>query len=228
VDLLPRIRLSGAEALAPALDTALGLALLGLRPAAERLDLARAVRAESERRPEGTASRLPLLVGAGAAALVVVLLLLFGFGGGDRDLAAAASRAQADVRQLQTRRQQVAAQVKLLSAAVNPDHSYLDVLNDVSALAGSDVWLTEYTYQRGRPVVIRGLARSDEAVSRLLEGLRRSPALTSVALGSVMQAELDKKEKLSVVQFTITGTLQGDQPLEMRRSRRARPATTVQ
>src|SRR5205807_4346426 len=39
VALLPRGRLPGGEALSPSLDTALGLALLGLRPAAERLDL---------------------------------------------------------------------------------------------------------------------------------------------------------------------------------------------
>jgi Tfp pilus assembly protein PilN len=218
--LLPRGRLPGDEALSPSLDTSLGLALLGLRPAAERLDLARAVRGETERRATGPARRLPMLVGAGAAALGVVVLLLFGPGAGNRELAAAASRAQADVRQLTTRRQQLETQVRQLSGAITPAHSYLDVLNDVSAQSGPDVWLTQYTYQRGRPVVIQGTARSNEAVARLVEGLRRSPHLDQVALGSVTRAEIDKKNKVSVVQFTITGSLPGDQPLEGRRSRR--------
>src|SRR5438270_3543485 len=100
VALLPRGRLPGGGALSPSLDTALGLALLGLRPAAERLDLARALRTDTERRAAGPARRLPVLVGAGAAAVGVALLLLFGPGAGDRDLAAAASRAQADARRL--------------------------------------------------------------------------------------------------------------------------------
>jgi Tfp pilus assembly protein PilN len=218
---LPTGRLSGGEELSPALDTALGLALLGLRPAAERLDLARAVRVEAEWRATGPARRLPFLAAAGAAALGVTLLLLFGPGSGDRDLAAAASRAQADARQMASRRKQLETQVRLLSGAVSPAHSYLDVLNDVSGLVGPDAWLTQYIYDRGRPIVIRGSARSNEAVARLVEGLRRSPHLERVALGSVTRAETDK---VPVVQFVITGSLLGDQPLEVRRSRRARIA----
>jgi Tfp pilus assembly protein PilN len=156
--------------------------------------------------------------------LAVVLALLFGPGAGDRDLASAASRAQADVRQLTTRRKQVETQVRMLTGAVAPEHSYLDVLNDVSALAGADVWLTQYSYDRGRPIVIRGTARSNDAVARLVEGLRRSRHLARVDLGSVTRADTDKsKNKISVVQFMISGTLQGDQPLQMRRSRAVRP-----
>src|SRR5262249_3643971 len=143
---LPRGRIPGGEELSPALDTALGLALLGLRPATERLDLARAVRVETERRAPGPARRLSFLAAAGAAALGVALLLLFGPGAGDRDLASAASRAQADARQMASRRKQVETQVRMLSGAVTPEHSYLDVLNDVSGLVGPDVWLTQYTY----------------------------------------------------------------------------------
>jgi Type IV pilus assembly protein PilM len=216
---LPRAGLSGGEELSPAQDTALGLALLGLRPASERLDLARVVRVETERRATGPARRLPFLVGAGAAAVGVALLVMFGPGAGDRDLAAAASRAQADARQMASQRDQLETRVRLLSTAVTPAHSYLDVLNDVSGQVGPDVWLTQYTYDRGRPIVIRGTARTNEAVARLVEGLRRSPHLERVALGSVTRAELDRASKLSVVQFMITGSLKGDQPLEVRRSR---------
>src|SRR5262249_45306167 len=153
------------------------LALLGLRPAAERLDLGRTVRVETERHATGPARRLPLLVGAGVAVPAGVLLLTFGAGAGGRGLAAAPSLARAEVRQLTSRRQQVEKQVQMLTGAVAPAHSYLDVLNDVSALAGSDIWLTQYTYDRGRPIVIRGTARTNNAVARLVEGLRRSPHL---------------------------------------------------
>lgn len=219
--LLPRGRLPGGGGLSPSHDTALGLALLGLRPATARLDLARAVRVEAERGATGPARRLPVLVGAGAAALAAVLLLLRP-GAGDRALAAAASRAQADVRQLASRRKQRETQVRQLTGAVCPLHSYLDVLNDVSALLGPDAWLTQYSYQRGRPIVIRGAARSNEAVARLVEGLRRSPHLQRVALGSVTRSDTVRKEQVSVVQFTISGSLAGDLPLELRRSRGAR------
>ena len=116
--------------------------------------------------------------------------------------------------------------MRLLSAAITPAHSYLDVLNDVSAQSGPDVWLTQYTYQRGRPVVIRGTARSNEAVARLVEGLRRSPHLERVALGSVTRA--DNKDKVTVVQFAVTGTLLDDQPLQARRSRGTRAPSTRQ
>jgi Tfp pilus assembly protein PilN len=205
------------------------MALLGLRPAGERLDLTRAVRAETAGRAATPARRLPVLIGAGAVVLVVVLLLLFGPGAGDRDLAAAASRAQADVRQLSTKRQQVESQVRMLTGAVTPEHSYLDVLNDVSALAGSDIWLTQYTYDRGKPIMIHGTARSDDAVARLVEGLRRSRHLDRVELGSVTRPDTDKsKNPISVVQFTITGVLHGDLPLQPRRSHAARPVTPKQ
>jgi Tfp pilus assembly protein PilN len=215
--LLPRDRLPGAEALPPSFDTALGLALLGLRPPMERLDLARAIRVDANRQAAGPARRLPLLAGAGAATLGIAALLLFGPGTGDRDLAAAASRAQADVRQLASRRQKLEDQVRQLSGAVIPAHSYLDVLNDVSALLGADAWLTQFTYQRGRPIVIRGTARSNDAVARLVEGLRRSPHLERAALSSVTRPET---QEVSLVQFAITGSLRGDQPLAVRRSRR--------
>src|SRR5262249_15123807 len=155
-------------------------------------DLARAVRVETERRAPGPARRLSFLAAAGAAALGVALLLLFGPGAGDRDLASAASRAQADARQMASRRKQVETQVRMLSGAVTPEHSYVDVLNDVSGLVGPDVWLTQYTYDRGRPIVIRGAARSNEAVARLVEGLRRSPHLDGVTLGPVTRAETNK------------------------------------
>ena len=123
-------------------------------------------------------------------------------------------------------RKQVEDQVRLLSGAVRPTHSYLDVLNDVSALSGPDAWLTQFTYDRGRPIVIRGAAKTSEAVARLVEGLRRSPHLERVALGSVTRA--DNKDKVTVVQFTVTGTLLDDQPLQARRSRGTRAPSTRQ
>ena len=47
-------------------------------------------------------------------------------------------------------------------------------------------------------------------------------AAERVDLGSVTRADTDKsKNKISVVQFMITGTLRGDQPLKMRRTRAA-------
>src|SRR6185369_15595567 len=100
--------------------------------------------------------RLPVLVVAGAAALGLVLLLLGGPSPQDRQLAAEASRAQTEVKQLATRRGQLESRVQELTGAVVPRHSYLDVLNEFSAQAGPEIWLTQFTYDRGRPLVIRG------------------------------------------------------------------------
>jgi Tfp pilus assembly protein PilN len=218
VKLLPRedgrfAFLPGGESLAPEFDLALGLALLGLRPASERLDLARLVRPVPAEGSAGRARRVPVLAGVGAAGVAAALLLFALPGAGDRELAAAAQRARSDARQLAARRQQMEERVRVLHGAVVPQHSYLDVLNDVSALAGPDVWLTQFTYDRGRPIVIRGAARSSAAVAGLVEGLRNSRHLERVTLGAVTQSAEEKR----YVQFTVTGALSGDAPLQARR-----------
>jgi type IV pilus assembly protein PilM len=212
VAVLPRSPFAGEADLAPELDTALGLALLGLRPAAERLDLARQVRpvttsGASQRRSSS------LLAGLGVSAVAAAVLLLLP-SSGDRELAAAAARARSDVRQLAERRSQLVERARILHGAVAPAHSYLDVLNDVSALAGPDIWLTQFTYDRGRPIVIRGAARSRAAVARLVEGLRNSGHLERVVLGTVTQSA---QEKGNTVQFTVNGVLRADAPLQARR-----------
>jgi Tfp pilus assembly protein PilN len=215
---LPPVALAGVEALPPSFDRALGLALMGLRPTAERIDLGRQVQTTSEAAAPGPARRLPLIVGAGAVAVAAAFLLL-GPGAGDPGLAAAAARAQAEARQIATRRTEVEGRVRQLAVAVAPPHSYLDVLNEVSRLSGPDAWLTQFAYDRGRPLVIHGAALSNEAVGRLVDGLRASPHLEQVALGSVTRAET---KEIAFVQFTITGTLRGDAPLETKRARRSR------
>jgi hypothetical protein len=215
---LPREALGGGEALAPSLDAAFGSALIGLRPATERVDLARQVAAVRETTAPGPARRLPFLVGAGVAVIAAAFWLL-GPGGGGSDLAVAAARAQLDARTVAKRRAEVEGQVRQLSGVVTPAHSYLDVLNDVSRLSGSDAWLTQFTYDRGRPVVIRGAALSNEAVERIVEGLRASPHMDQVTLGSVMRTET---KEMALVQFTITGLVRGDAPLEKKRTRGAR------
>jgi Tfp pilus assembly protein PilN len=220
VGLLSRGEMAGGEELMPSLDTALGLALIGLRPAPDRLDLARQVRPVVRADAVGPVRRVRILAGVGAATVVATILLLRLPGAGDRELATAASRAQADARQLATRRRQAEERVRLLRGAVIPAHSYLDVLNDVSALAGPDVWLTQFTYDRGRPIVIRGAAKSNLAVARLVEGLRGSRHLERVTLGSVTQTETKESRYM---QFAISGTLRGDMPLEpTKRGARAR------
>jgi hypothetical protein len=222
---LPRADLPGGDELLPGQDVALGLALLGLRPPPERLDLARAVRATAEAGRAAPARRVPILAAGAAGAAGVLLLVLFGPGAGDRELAQAATRAQADARRLATRRTEMEGRARLLTGAVVPTHSYLDVLNDVSALAGPDAWLTHFTYDRGRPVVIRGAARSSDAVARLAEGLRRSPHLERVTLGSVTRSAADETGTL---QFTISGSLPGDAPLEARRRSAARSSRSTE
>jgi Tfp pilus assembly protein PilN len=215
---LPRGALPGGEELTPALDTALGLALLGLRPATQRLDLARQAHLATQATTPGPARRVPLLAGVGAMAVVAAVLLLALPSAGERELAAAASRAQRDAREMAALLRRSEDRARLLQGAVTPAHSYLDVLNDVSATAGGEVWLTQFTYDRGRPIVIRGAALSNDAVARLVEGLRRSRHLEQVALGPVTRSEAKEK---SFVQFTITGLVRGDAPLAARRRQRS-------
>jgi Tfp pilus assembly protein PilN len=218
VALLPRDAVEGAEELPRSVDLALGLALLGLRPAEGAVDLGRGVRTVSMEAASRPGRRLPALVGAGAAALALALLLLGGPGPEERQLAAAAARAQAEVRQLATRRGELEGRVRNLTGAVVPRHSYLDVLNEVSALAGAEIWLTQFTYDRGRPITIRGAARSSSAVARVVERLRGSPHLQQVTLGAMTVPESSES---NVVQFTIQGTLRGDTVLQAPRQRRS-------
>lgn len=225
VALLPRAGIEGAEPLSRSLDLALGLALLGLRAhgphTVDAIDLGRSVRAAAEASASRPHRNLPILAGVGVAAVAIAFLLLNGPSPEDRQLASAASRAQAEVKLLATRREQLTGRVRTLTGAVAPRHSYLDVLNEVSTLAGSQIWLTQFSYDRGRPIVIRGSAKSSAAVASAVERLRGSPHLQQVALGAMTTSETNKT---GVVQFTIEGTLRGDAPLQAARRRRA-PST---
>jgi Tfp pilus assembly protein PilN len=185
------------------------------------VDLARRIRSTPDPAVPRTRSRLPVLAGVGAAAVGIALLLLSGPSAEDRALATAASRAQAEVRQLAAKRGQLEARSRELTGAVAPRHSYLDVLNEVSRLAGREIWLTQFSYDRGRPIVIRGNARTNAAVGRLAEGLRASPHMVNVSLGALTVAEISQTP---VVQFTILGTLRDDVALEAPRRRQTRQA----
>jgi Tfp pilus assembly protein PilN len=215
VALLQRDGIEGAETLPRSLDLALGLALMGMRAPGsspwDGVNLAQRARVSVDATAPHKHHRVPWLAGVGAAAVGIALLYFAGPTAKDLILARAASRAQTEAKQLATRRSEMQDSVQKLAAAITPEHSYLDVLNEVSTLVGSQIWLMQFTYDRGHPVVIRGAARTNTAVTHLVEGLRVSPHLETVTLGSMTESEVGK---IPVVQFIIEGNLRGDARLE--------------
>jgi len=86
----------------------------------------------------------------------------------------------------------------------------------------SEGYLFEYLHDirpHNAPLFVRAARGSPE---RLVEGLRNSQHLERVLLGAVTQSA---EEGQNTVQFTVTGVLRGDAPLQARRrgsSRRTR------
>lgn len=159
-------------------------------------------------------ARLAVLV---AAAAVVVCALIWN----DRQEAAdKVKRAQAvftkDLRGLTTRREaalRTAANAKSalveIERAFEPAQPISDVLSVISNAVPQDVWLTGVNYERGKPLVLRGVARSNEAVGIFLDGLTANERFRDVKLVFANQAMI---ESTNVVQFSMSAHVVGNLP----------------
>jgi Tfp pilus assembly protein PilN len=79
-----------------------------------------------------------------------------------------------------------------------------------SALAPSDVWLTGVTFERGKPLLVRGTALSGASVAAYLQSLSGQSRFRDVKLVFANDATI---ETTQVQQFSISAHAVGNLPL---------------
>ncbi len=97
-----------------------------------------------------------------------------------------------------------------LSRALMPAQRTSDVLTAFSNALPPSVWLVGYSFERGKPVQVRGTAKTSLDVKAYLANLEKESRLRDVRLSF---ANVGKIDDIPVVQFSITGTPVGNLPL---------------
>lgn len=207
---------------------AAGQALRGLGRGASKLDL---VPEEIER--ERTAARIKARIKAVVAAVLALVALAAYFGSGviaehqreQKILRELNRRAEAVVQQanrLQARRLFLANQLSALQEALYPQYPILDVIREISDRAPQGVWLTGITFEKGKPLTVRGAALSHTLAATYADELKRSPCFVEVNAGYSNEVTIGDKK---IVQFSITCVVKGNEP-KTRRTGTARTTTT--
>lgn len=109
-----------------------------------------------------------------------------------------------------------------ITDALQPKQYATDVLSAVSNRVNADLWLTGLTFERGRPLQLRGIAKTSAGVTTFVQSLAGEPRLRDVRLLFANESTI---EETRVVQFAVTAHVIGNFPLsepgsDKRRSRR--------
>ncbi len=100
-------------------------------------------------------------------------------------------------------------QAQALRAALRPEHPWVNVLNELAALAPQGVWLTGIDVERGKPLTIRGTALQPGLAADFAAALARSRLLDRAQLNYASDAEMKEQH---VTQFGITALVRGNVP----------------
>jgi len=122
-------------------------------------------------------------------------------------LADAASKASREADRLRGRQRALLTEVRALRSALKPLHPWVDVLNELAALAPEGVWLTGVELERGKPLVVRGTALKAEQAADFASVLAQSRLLEQAELSYANDAEINQRR---VVQFGITALVRGN------------------
>jgi len=106
---------------------------------------------------------------------------------------------------------------QLLDRAFRPAQKASDVVGALTALTPSEIWLTGMTFDRGKPVQLRGTAMSGDAVARYLEKLSGQKRFRDVKLLFANDALIDETK---VNHFSISLHAVGNIPLVEARNQR--------
>jgi Tfp pilus assembly protein PilN len=98
----------------------------------------------------------------------------------------------------------------LLNAAFQPAQQPSDILKVISGLLPQDTWLTGVTFERGKPLIIRGTSKKSTLVSAYLVDLGKQNRFRDVRLTYVNTGDIDGTP---IVQFSITTFPVGNLPL---------------
>ncbi|MGE0001576.1 MAG: PilN domain-containing protein [Fimbriimonadaceae bacterium] len=157
-----------------------------------------------------------------AGLLWVAALVLGGLAWLDRDEAAALARERnakhkstmdrldSTAGLLSERRVRLEEVSKLVAVAAEPAQTPSDVVRYVTNSAPSGLWFSGLTYERGRPLVIRGNAMDREAISKFAANLAASDRYRDVTIVFANDAKI---EDTPVIQFSISSRVVGNLPL---------------
>jgi Tfp pilus assembly protein PilN len=98
-----------------------------------------------------------------------------------------------------------------LKLAFYPAQKFSDLLTIATGTAPQDAWLTGITVERGRPISLRGTAKTNEAVSIYVDRLAAMDRFREVKLVGASNASI---EDTPVVQFAVTARAIGNIPVE--------------
>lgn len=98
-----------------------------------------------------------------------------------------------------------------LDLGFEPSQRMSDVVRVVSSLAPEGLWLTGVTLERGKPLMLRGTAMNNEAITRYLEALSGQSRFRDVKLVFANNGQI---EKTNIVQFSLTAIVVGNLPLD--------------
>lgn len=105
-------------------------------------------------------------------------------------------------------------QIKDVQGALHQAFQPAQPLSDISAVIAADLpsgaWLTGLTLERGKPMQVRGTAKSSGAVARLVYALGDSPRFRDVKLVFANSAAIGK---IPVIQFDVSAVCVGNLPM---------------
>jgi Tfp pilus assembly protein PilN len=199
----------------PQFVEAVGMALGGLGRGVSDIDLiAEEIEREQLLRRKRTQMRLVAL--AGMAVLVAAVALGISSMQAQRERAQKiqsvqlyVDRADRKLKAAQKAHESVQLQADLLRSALQSQHSWLDLLQDLSDRAPRNVWLTGVDLEKGKPLALRGTAMNGQAVQAFWGNLSHSPYFVKPTLSYANAAKIEEKQ---VFQFGITSDIVGNKP----------------
>lgn len=99
----------------------------------------------------------------------------------------------------------------LVHTAFHPPQSFSDILTVLGAPEGHKLWLNGLTLEKGRPIVLRGVAATGKDLSDYIDEISVGDRFRGLKVLSATNGAIGKK---SVVQFSITGWIVGNLPLD--------------
>lgn len=103
------------------------------------------------------------------------------------------------------------AKANLVENGSSPKQYASDLVAEVSNAVTDGVWLNGISYERGRPLIIRGIAKNQAQVAAYVDVLSSQDRLRDVTLTF---ANASKIEDTDVVQFSVSAHVIGNYPLD--------------
>lgn len=181
-------------------------------------------------------SRTRIAVLLVAASLVIATLIYFDFADAAMKIAAEDAKYAADLRTLRSQKsvaESKATKAEHLAAtlerAFDPAQPFSDVVTVLAAQTPGGVWLNGISLERGKPLLVRGTALRNEAVTSYLDALRLAGGQDANSLSTLNRfrdvklvvANNSTIETTPVVQFSVSALPVGNVPvIEQKQTRR--------